>query len=198
MKNNMPLIILAFVVVIGGALWFSQKSMAPAPTTHTPVVATGTSPLGTGEPAVPLAPPALPGPTLPPGIQITGQTIWNIFTNDRWDISFRFKPEWKRELTKSETGAVDQVNISNDDAFIFLSRKINVAEPSLIQYKTYTRTVAGQRVEVHEYTKPNETYAYYLYLTLIADGTNYYVSIKSFTPSKKHADEFLEGIRLKK
>ena len=198
MKNNIPFIIVAFIVVIIAAVWFSQKSDFPALVEDIPSATPDTPTIVEKEaPTAPLPTNTSGNSGLLPGVSVANQTLWNVFMNERWDITFRYKPEWEIGLTKSENGAVDQVSFLNDEASILLSRKMSIAEPSLLTYKTYTRMVAGQKVEVHEYTQPNEPYLYYLYFTLTADRTDYSVSIKSLVSSKKHADDFIEGIKVK-
>ena len=199
MKNNLPLIIAAFVIVIGAAVWFSQKPPSEvAPPVTAPVVATTTVSEKPTAPSGGSAAPATPAAPTTPGINVGTATIWKTYRNADWGITFDYQPVWQVEAVKSKDGArVDQIILSAKEGNIYVSRKIPIAEPAQLKYLTSTKVIAGQQVKVHDYTKPNEIYAYYLNFVIPVDGIDYYVSISSFEASRKFADSFIEGIELK-
>ncbi len=200
MKNNLPLIIAAFVIVIGAAVWFSKTPSAePAPEVSAPVIATTTMPSKPAAPATPSAPAApTPGTSVVPGIGVAVTTVWKTYRNDDWGIVFDYQPVWQTQAIKSKNGArIEQLTFSAKEGNIFLSRDIPVAEPAGLKYRTSTRVIAGQKVEVHEYTKPNEIYGSYVFFVLPVNRVDYYISISTFDSSKKFADDFIAGIEVK-
>lgn len=200
MKNNLPLIILAFVVVIGAALWFSRT---PAPTAPVAVPTIGTTtetssnaPVTTAQGGTG-ATPAAPAKPTTGGIQVGAAQIWKAYRNPDWDIVFDYNTEWNSEAVRSEDGKrIDQIAFSGKEGNIRVSREIPIANPAGLTYETSTRTIAGKEVNVREYKNPNEIYEYYLSFTLPVGNKDYYVSISSFEPSKKFADVFIKSIEL--
>lgn len=195
MKKKIPLFILALVVIAGAAWLLSRPSPSLAPSDGIPTATTTVlTQEGTGSPSV--ATPVPPG--LPSGAQVVKQTIWQPYSNSAWELGFRYQSEWEvSEGVPDEDGDITQVSVSTPDAAMLLTKELPIAEPSRLEVKTYMRTVANQEVEVHEYTKPNDTYAYYLYFTITLGNDEYYVSIKSYGAATKPVDDFISRIVVK-
>lgn len=191
MENKIPLCILGLAIV-GTALWFFTKPE----TSHAPLDA---APLATTTEAVMEEQEASSVTTPQPsgGLQVIKQEVWKNYVNELWKIEFKYKPEGKLSVIKSKTGEVDQITIASADMNVFLSRNIPVAEPALLPFKTSKRRIAGQDITVHEYTKPNENYAFYLFFVLPVGDDEYHISINSITDSKQPSNDFINRITIK-
>lgn len=199
MKMKLPYIIGLFILVIGAALWFSQKPLAePAESDFSPI-ATSSLPVGTPNgPTKPTTPPVSPSTSgLPVGVSVKSQTVLKTYTNPSWNVAFTYMPEWKQDNVTNDTGEVTQVRLASDTGTYLISKDTSIAQPSLLKYTTSTRTIAGQSVEVRTYKNPNDTYAYYLYFTVVAGKDDYHFSIKSYESSKTETDTFIERIKVK-
>jgi hypothetical protein len=197
MKKKIPLIILAFVVVAGAALWFSQKdpvatNQEPADIAPLPTIATSSLP---GVATTPAALAEQTGGSIVP--KVSGQTVWRIITADNWDIVFKIQTSWKVSGVYTEDKKLSQVSIGGDSADFFVSRNVHIAEPSKLAYTTTTRTIAGKSVTVHVFEKPNAKYAYYEYFSLPVGTDTYYFQVKSAVASKKEEQDFIDFIALK-
>ncbi len=193
MKNNIPLFILGLVVV-ATVVWFLTRPEALQAPLDT-ATATSTETAGLEEKGIPDVAPAPQAPS--GGLTVVAQTVWKNYVNELWKIEFKYKPEGQLSVIKSKAGDIDQITITSSDMNVFLSRNIRVAEPALLDFKSYDRTIAGQKIEVHEYTKPNEDYAFYLFFVLPVGGDKYYISINSITDSKQPAYDFINRITVK-
>ncbi len=109
-----------------------------------------------------------------------------------------YDPDWKfGYATSTKNGKVSQVSFAGEEATVLVSKDMPIAEPSRLEYATHVETIAGQEVSVHEYTNPNEQYAFYEYFALTAGNDTYYFSIKSTSKVKAPTDAFIDRITLK-
>lgn len=194
MKERIPLIILT-LIIIAGALWLFVKPLPIlAPADKAPVATTtDIAQKGADEPVV-----AAPAPGVPSGLQVTKQTIWLPYMNSAWELGFRYQSEWEvSEGVPDENGEITQVSISTPEATMLLTKEVPIIEPARLEANIYTRTIADQEVEVRKYTKPNDTYAYYLYFTIVLGNDDYHVSIKSYNADTKPVDDFISRIVIK-
>lgn len=199
MKKKLPYIIGAFIVVIGAALWFSQKPEEEPVALETSPIATSSMPAFAPGSSAAAAPTSVPAgmPALPTGVAVTNQTLVKTYNNPSWALSFTYMPEWKQDNVTNEKGEATQVHLSSDGGTFLISKDLSIAQPSLVKYTTSTRTIAGQSVEVRTYTSPNDKYAYYLYFTIVAGGDDYHFSLKSYEASKEETDTFIKRIKVK-
>ncbi|MCI0597737.1 hypothetical protein L0Y34_01550 [Candidatus Parcubacteria bacterium] len=191
MKEHLPLILVALLVLAALVLWLLIPSPAASPTDGLPSGTTTVPALPEEEAAsVPKAPAS-------GGIGIVKQTTLQVFSHESWAIELRSDLAWKMSVETSAAEEVIRVSYTGTDTNVIVSKDMPIGEPANLSPETYTRSIAGQEVEVHEYTKPNEKYAYYLFFTLRAGGDDYAFSIRSFVESKEPADDFIDRITVK-
>lgn len=200
MKNHAPLIALGVAVLallgIGFLSTSSQKGTPPP--AETPTVSEegekenveGTIPAVSGE---------VPN-NVPTGGDsvITGYTVWKTYAPKDWGITFRINDEWELYTNDvSKDGTLEQVSFDAGTFTVLVAEDNDIAEPSRLTPKTYTRVIAGQDIEVREYGNPNETYAYYLFFTITLENDAYNFSIKNRVKDKTEVDDFLSRVTLK-
>lgn len=202
-KNLIPIIVVAAIVVLGGAaLWYSMNrsasdttapEIAPVPVLSTTSDAGAPSAAVPGKATLPDAP-----PNLPAGSIVTGRTVWQGKTADNWKIAFSVASGWKLQ-TLSVKGSTDiaQITGGDDTTTYFVSRNIRINEPSGLTYSTKKITVAGKSILAHVYDKPNATSAFYEYFTLPVAGDTYYFRLESKAASTKVADDFISLVVIK-
>ena len=195
MKQYIPHAVLAVFILVGAYLLITSNG---APTPVGEEIATTTS---EGETAAPTtsggsapAPSGGGGISLPPGLQIVNQTAWATFTSPTWTLSFKYQQGWQVSKTVKEDGSLGQVSILAPELSILIQEDMPIAQPSIIDKTTTTETIAGQRVEVSTYEKPNEDYSFYIYFTLSDGNDDYHFSIRSKTDDKKDVNDFIERL----
>lgn len=195
-KNTTPIVIVALVVVLGGAaLWYSMKNSA-APGDTTPVVTPAPTASSTGTPSVSGLPDA--PPNLPPGTEVVGKTVWQGISGDDWKLVFQAQTVWKINTIKTEDGKhLSQVTGGDDTTTYFVSRDLKISEPSGLSYTTKSLSVAGRTVTAHVYTNPNTTNAFYMYFSIPVEGDTYYFRLASKVASMKVANDFISLIALR-
>lgn len=197
-KNLIPFVILAAIVLLGGAAFIlSPKSEtageAPLGIAPVPSVATSSGAIG-GTPAVP----AVPG-TAGAGSNATvgGKTVWRDIRADEWGIVFKVQTKWKAAPTYGADHMLSQVSVAGDTESFFVSKNIKIAEPSKLSYTTKTMAIAGKSVSVHVYAKPNATNAFYWYFSFPEATDTYYFRIESSVPSTTIPDDFIGFVTIK-
>jgi|GEM_PF-4299343 len=191
-QNYIPYLVLALLVALGAYLLFTDRTEAPTPseevTTEEAVEQQSTE-------ETPTPPVVSGGISLPEGVKIISQTAWATFTDPRWSLSFKYQQGWK--ASKIEEGStLTGMSVVASAFTILMQEDKPIGEPALLTPKKSTQTIAGQSVEVREYVKPNETYAYYLYFTLTDGNDDYNVSIRSKSEDRKEVDAFIERLSM--
>lgn len=194
-KNTIPFIILAAIVLLGGAAFMLFPKSEPAG--EAPLGIAPVPSLGTSSGAVAGAPsaPAIAGAGS--DASVGGKTVWRDITADDWSIVFKVQTKWKAAPVYGSDHRLSQVSVGGDAESFFVSKNIKISEPSKLTYTTKTMAIAGKSVPVHVYTAPNATNAFYWYFSFPEATDTYYFRIESSVPSTKTAEDFVGFISLK-
>jgi hypothetical protein len=197
MKKYVPYAVLA-LLVLAGVYFLMTGGPVVAPQAESLTEEQEATSTPSVEEAAPVSQASSPGGiSLPEGLQIVKQTAWATFNDAAWDFSFKYQSTWGLSTGKGGDEAINQANLTTGEGTILITREVPIAQPALLKYETSMRTVAGQEVEVREYVKPKDKYAYYLYATLSDGNDLYFISIKSYVESKEWAEDFLDRVAAK-
>lgn len=183
MKKFAPVFAVIGVILIGSVAFSLMRgtAVAPEPVQEAPATTTDTvtSPGSGSSLGI--------GPSAGNGIK----KVIKVYANPSWDLRLRYDPEWN--LTQN--GEV--VSIESRSAHFMVSKEQTIAKPAGLKSTTEARTILGEKVEVTRYDNPRESYAFYEFFTLRANGNEYYFKISSVIDPNPKVEEFVGNISLK-
>lgn len=181
MKKFAPALAVIGVIIVGVVAWSLMKGTAEAPEPAEAAATTTEATSSTSGAASPLG----------VGGASNIKKVVKVYANPSWDIRLRYDPEWN--LTQSG----ELVTISSLSANFMVSKGQAIAEPARLTSEKTTRTILGKTVEVTRFENPNESYKFYEYFTLHANGEDYYFKISSIIDPNPKVDEFVTNIAAK-
>jgi hypothetical protein len=204
LKKHLPYIVLGLLILIGAYLLLTDTVDVSIEKTTSSESATTTE--DTNGESVPtpsgggtgLSVSSDGSISVPPGLNIVKQTAWATFTDPDWALSFKYQKGWEVTKADGKDGTLAQASIATPAFTILIQEDMDIAEPAIIEPRVSTETIAGQRVEVHEYLEPREGYAYYLYFTLSDGNDDFNFSIRAKTDEREEVNDFIERLSMAK